>query len=194
MALNEKFKTLLGNDYTEEMTAEQVLEKLAEKNIADLSTGDYVSKNKYNDAVKQASKAEKDLNDFKNKQLSAEERAKKEIEDALKAKDDLAASLKAELNKAKVEKVFAGAGLDEAKIGGISSAVTPETAEAIVALMKENTDIAVQKAKEEALKNFKSPDAGKGNTDKAWGEMTLDERTELKLRDPARYNELKNKK
>lgn len=200
MAL-EKMKALLGADYTDGMTDAEILAKLEEKNLVDLSRGDYVSKNKYSDAVQKASvaeekatNAEKALNEIKDAQLSAEERAQKQLAEAMKAKDELNATLEAELNKAKVEKIFAGAGLADEQIDTLSSSVTPDTAKEIVELMKANSEAAVKKAKEEALKDFKSPDGGKPAPEKSFSEMSLDERTALKLSDPARYEMLKNSK
>lgn len=200
MAL-EKMKALLGEDYTDGMTDAEILAKLEEKNLVDLSKGDYVSKNKYSDAVQKASaaeekatNAEKALNEIKDAQLSAEERAQKQLAEAMKAKDELNATLEAELNKAKVEKIFAGAGLADEQIDTLSSSVTPDTAKEIVELMKANSEAAVKKAKEEALKDFKSPDGGKPAPEKSFSEMTLDELTELKRTDPARYEMLKNSK
>lgn len=200
MAL-EKMKALLGADYTDGMTDAEILAKLEEKNLVDLSKGDYVSKNKYSDAVQKASaaeekatNAEKALNEIKDAQLSAEERAQKQLAEAMKAKDELNATLEAELNKAKVEKIFAGAGLADEQIDTLSSSVTPDTAKEIVELMKANSEAAVKKAKEEALKDFKSPDGGKPAPEKSFSEMNLDERTALKLSDPARYEQLKNSK
>lgn len=201
MALSEKMIALLGADYVEGMSDADALAKLDEKNLVDLSKGDYVSKNKYSDAVQKASvaeekatNAEKALNEIKDAQLSAEERAQKQLAEAMKAKDELNATLEAELNKAKVEKIFAGAGLADEQIDTLSSSVTPDTAKEIVELMKANSEAAVKKAKEEALKDFKSPDGGKPAPEKTFSEMSLDERTALKLSDPARYEQLKNSK
>jgi len=201
MAISEKIKALLGADYTEGMTEAEALEKLDGKNIVDLAKGEYTSSNKYNDelrkrkdAEEKATNAEKALNEIKDAQLSAEERAQKQLAEAMKAKDELNATLEAELNKAKVEKIFAGAGLADEQIDTLSSSVTPDTAKEIVELMKANSEAAVKKAKEEALKDFKSPDGGKPAPEKSFSEMTLDELTELKRTDPARYEMLKNSK
>jgi [acyl-carrier-protein] S-malonyltransferase len=85
-------------------------------------------------------------------------------------------------------------GLADEQIDTLSSSVTPDTAKEIVELMKANSEAAVKKAKEEALKDFKSPDGGKPAPEKSFSEMTLDELTELKRTDPARYEMLKNSK
>lgn len=190
MELNDKLKAILGDDYKDGMTEADVIAVLNGKNIADLSKGEYVSKQKYDTEVKKANDVQKNFDDYKASKMSDEEKAAA----ADLAKDESIATLTKELNKAKVEKVFASAGVGEDKIGSFADSVTPETASAIIALMKEREAQAVKVAKEEALKDFQSPDGGNPAPDKTYAEMSLDERMALKRADPARYEQLKNSK
>lgn len=68
-------KELLGDAYKEGMTFEEVENALSNKNLADLSTGNYVAVGKYNSAI-----AERD--DFKAKYTAKLTEAEKEAEQA----------------------------------------------------------------------------------------------------------------
>lgn len=200
MEINEKIKAIIGDDYADDLTAEQILEKLNEKNLADLSKGDYVAKAKFKaeEELRKAAetarkKAEDDLNEQKKSQLSAEEKAAQEIAEALKAKDNSIETLTAELNRAKAEKVFAEAGLTEEQYANFVDGVSVDTAKSIVEMVKAREANVIQVAKEEALKNFKEPPAGK-TVEKKLSEMSLDEQQKLRAENPAEYDRLLKQK
>ena len=70
-------KELLGDAYKEGMTFEEIEAALSTKKLADLSTGDYVSKGKLTDYEARAKKAEEELR----KRMTDDEKRAQEIAD-----------------------------------------------------------------------------------------------------------------
>ena len=156
MELSEAIIKALGSDYKEEMTAEEVITALGGKKIVDLSKGGYVSEDKYTNAVNDKKKAEKDYNTLKMSQMSEEEKR----DEALKEKDNRIAEVEKELRKAQSEKVFAASGLAEEDYASVVDFVTPEQAVSFVAIINKAKEAAKQEAKEQAMRDFKSPQGG----------------------------------
>lgn len=75
---------LLGNDFKDGMNFDEINTALATKNIADLSSGNYVSKGKFDAELIKAKKIEEDFNAFKTTNMTEEqkraEQAKMEAE------------------------------------------------------------------------------------------------------------------
>lgn len=193
MEISEKIKAILGEELADDMTAEQILEKLNGKNVVDLAKGDYTSKAKYEAEVKAKEDAKKALADYQKSQMSAEEKAAEEIAEKMREKDELTQQLTAELNKTKAEKVFAEAGISEEQYANLVSGVDVDTAKLIVEMVKARENDARQSAKEEALKNFKSPPAGNTVPDKKLEDMSLDELQKLRAENPTEYDKLYRK-
>lgn len=188
MTLSDAIIKALGSDYKEEMTAEEVITALGNKKIVDLSKGGYVSEDKYNSAVSDKKKVENEFNALKTSQMSAEEL--KEAE--LKAKDERLAEVEKALNKAKAEKVFVASGVSEDDYAPIVDFVSPEQAVTLVEIINKTKEAAKQEAKEEAMRNYKSPTGGGTPPTKKWSEMSLDEKNKLYKDDPEEYERLKN--
>lgn len=185
MTLSDAIIKALGSDYKEEMTAEEVITALGNKKIVDLDKGGYVSESKYNSAISDKNKAEKAL---KTSQMSAEELREAE----LKAKDEKLAEVEKALNKAKAEKVFVASGVSEDDYAAIVDFVSPEQAVTLVGIINKTKEAAKQEAKEEAMRNYKSPTGGGTSPTKKWSEMSLDEKNKLYKDDPKEYERLKN--
>jgi hypothetical protein len=60
-------KELLGDAYREDMTIAEIESALAGKKLADLSTGEYVSKKKYDDEVSKRTSLETKITELENK-------------------------------------------------------------------------------------------------------------------------------
>lgn len=60
-------KELLGESYREDMTLAEIESALAGKKLADLSTGEYVSKKKYDDEVSKRTALESKVSELENK-------------------------------------------------------------------------------------------------------------------------------
>ena len=76
----ENLKDLLGEAYHDGITAEEVNSFFAGKNFADLSTGQYVDKNKYDRDIQGLNATIAEKNTALNARLTDEERAKQERE------------------------------------------------------------------------------------------------------------------
>ena len=76
----ENLKDLLGEEYHDGITAEEVNNFFAGKNFADLSTGQYVDKNKYDRDIQGLNATIAEKNTALNARLTDEERAKQERE------------------------------------------------------------------------------------------------------------------
>lgn len=73
--MNEELKALLGDSYKENMTLEEVGEFFKGKKFADLSSGQYVDKNKYDNAVNDLNKKLTDANNQLTAKMTDEEKA-----------------------------------------------------------------------------------------------------------------------
>ena len=75
-------RELLGDAYKEGITFEEVETALANKNLADLSTGNYVAVGKYNSAIAERDDFKSKYNDFKSKYNAKLTEAEREAEQA----------------------------------------------------------------------------------------------------------------
>lgn len=172
-------KELLGDLYTPEIEA-----KLQGKKMVDLSTGGYVSVDKYNAEVlaKQQLEAQKsaldvELNKKNESQLSDAEKMQQLIKDTAEAK----ANLIKERNKLEAEKVLSKAGLEESdysnyidKIITEDVEVTKSIAQSIVDTINKQKTKAEQDLRTELEKINTLPPAGNPHK-----EMTLDDFNKL---------------
>ena len=172
-------KELLGDLYTPEIEA-----KLQGKKMVDLSTGGYVSVDKYNAEVlaKQQLEAQKsaldvELNKKNESQLSDAEKMQQLIKDTAEAK----ANLIKERNKLEAEKVLSKAGLEESdysnyidKIITEDVEVTKSIAQSIVDTINKQKTKAEQDLRTELEKANTLPPAGNPHK-----EMTLDDFNKL---------------
>ena len=76
----ENLKGLLGEAYHDEITAEEVNSFFAGKNFADLSTGQYVDKNKYDRDIQSLNTTITEKQNALNAKLTDDERASQERE------------------------------------------------------------------------------------------------------------------
>lgn len=90
----ENLKGLLGEAYHDDMTAEEVNTFFAGKNFADLSSGQFIDKNKYDREIQTLNTTIAEKENALNAKLSDSERADKERDDAQKEIQRLTALLK----------------------------------------------------------------------------------------------------
>lgn len=81
--MNEELKALLGDSYKEGMTLEEVGAFFKGKKFADLSTGQYVDKNKFDNTVNDLNKKLTDANTQLNAKLTDDEKAQQKQQDQL---------------------------------------------------------------------------------------------------------------
>ena len=196
MPVSETLKAILGESYKEDMTSDEILEALNKNpNIADISSGNYVSAQKHNDAMAKARKKEQELKD----KLSSNEQALKDkmtddekAEQSIKEQEALLANQAEEIRKLKVSTICANAGLKEEQYKGIvDSGASADIATAFVNTLTAQTQELSDRIKELELDGFISPNGGTGNKDVPLSEMTLDEQVTLKRTNPKEYERRK---
>jgi len=110
---NENLKTLLGSDFKDGMTSDEIVEVLSNKNLADLSKGEYVAKAKFDDVSKTKSNYEKQLADIRNANLTEQEKSAAEN----KALQEKLSTLQKQVTKSEIEKILIGTGLSDKEYG-----------------------------------------------------------------------------
>lgn len=159
-------KTLLGDDYKEGLTIEEIDKWLEGKKLVDPDTlPKSVSKDVFDKTASELAKTKKELRQLQETSMTADEKLKAETE---KAKE-LQITYAKELAKVKAKEIFVTAGLAEADYGSILDVVVSEDEETTKTRAKSMVDLisaqkaAVEKAvKAELLKGTPKPPAGGG--------------------------------
>lgn len=157
-------KTLLGASYKEGITEAEINEALKDRNIADLATGDYVGKGKYDAAIKKNEELKSELDGFKESHKDYDD-IKKELE-----------GLKAEKKDAETKATLVGYGADEKSVdyvkflvesGKIDAGKDGKNLEASVKkFLTDNPQYAAQKPGPQKLKPFVTNPNNTGDDDK----------------------------
>ncbi len=161
-------KTLLGDDYKDGMTIEEINAALADKNFVDSSTlPKSVSKDVFDKTASELAKTKKELRKLQEDTMTAEEKLNAETE---KAKE-LQSTYAKELAKLKAKEIFVEAGLIEKDYASLLDAVVSEDEEVTTTRAKAMVDVinaqkqAVEQAvKAELLKGTPKPPAGGGGS------------------------------
>ena len=159
-------KTLLGDDYKEGMTVEEINAALADKNFVDSSTlPKSVSKEVFDKTASELAAVKKKLRELQESSMTAEEKLKVETEKT----QELQKTYAKELAKLKAKEVFVTAGLTETDYSPLLDVVITEDEEVTVSRAKSMVNVinaqkqAVEKAvKAELLKDTPKPPAGEG--------------------------------
>lgn len=190
-------KELLGDDYKDEMTVEEIETALADKTFVDPSTlPKSVTKDVFDKTASELAKVKKELKSLQEKSMTDEEKLQAEIE---KAKETQANYAK-ELAKLTAKEIFVSAGLKEDDYSPIlevvvteDSEITKSRAQSMVDLIVAQKEAVEKSVKAELLKSTKRPPGGAGGktvTQKQFDEMGWRERTELKQKDPELFKQL----
>ena len=192
-----EIKDLLGSDYKEGMTIEEINAALAGKTFVDPTTlGKTVSKETFDKTASELAEAKRKLDEQAKAGLSETERLKAALEEAEEAKRGFAIKS----NRMDVEKIFLTAGLSDADytpfIDGIVSedaAASVSIANAIVktlAAQKKATDAAVRK---ELFNGAAKPAADHGDpamTLTDFRKLSPTERLEFSMKHPEQYQKM----
>lgn len=161
----ENVKAVLGAEFKEGMTSEEILGVLSSKKLADLSTGQYVAKGKLDEMSSKAKTLEVQLAEIEKAKLTEDEKKTREQEE----KDKLIQTLVAENNKTKAEKVLVGAGLEETEYSKVLDKIieaNPNKASEIANEIKDLIAIVTKKTEDrlnqELVKGLGNPASGKG--------------------------------
>lgn len=177
------FGTIFGD--AESMTKEQLDAALQAKGIklADLGTGEYVSAGKYQNAVSE-------LDQLKQHQMTDAEKQAADIA-AIKAQN---AALMKDRRKSKIESALAKSGIKSdgyAKLIDKFSDMEDEDAMAgaqtIIDTYNAEKEAIATAIRQELMQGMKQPSDGNAPTNKEFSKMTMQERMELKQKNPELY-------
>ncbi len=179
-------KELLGDAYREDMTLEEVEQALEGINLVDPDKlPKSVSKEVFDKTASELARLKKELKELQEKNMTAEEKLKLELEKAAESQ----AQYKRELSKLRAREIFVTAGLSEEDYTPLIDIVVSEDEEVTKVRAKSMVDvIAVQKkavektVKAELLKGTPKPEPG----DPSKG-MTLDDFRKMSLMDKQRF-------
>lgn len=191
-------QSLLGEEYREGMTIDEINAVLANRQFVDPTTlPKSVEKHIFDKTASELSKVKKELNELKNNSLTDEEK----VNAAIAAADARANEYSAKLNRLDVEKLFMADGLTEDDYADLIEDIVSEDSEKTMKLAKslltvvKNQKSAAEKAlRAELLKKTPKPPAGEPGGE----EMTLDkfrklspkERYDFSVSNPEEYKKL----
>ena len=190
-------KELLGDAYREDMTLEEVEQALEGINLVDPATlPKSVSKEVFDKTASELARVKKELKELQEKNMTAEEKLKLELEKAAEAQ----AQYKRELAKVRATEIFVAAGLTEDDYKTLLDIVVSEDEEETKVRAKSMVDViasqkkAVEKAvKAELLKGTPKPEPGapfKPMTLEDFRKMSLMEKQRFARENPELYQEL----
>ena len=179
-------RELLGDAYREDMTLEEVEQALEGVNLVDPATlPKSVSKEVFDKTASELARVKKELRELQEKNMTAEEKLKLELEKAAESQ----AQYKRELSKLRAREIFVTAGLSEEDYTPLIDIVVSEDEEVTKVRAKSMVDViaaqkkAVEKTvKAELLKGTPKPEPG----DPSKG-MTLDDFRKMSLMDKQRF-------
>ena len=191
-------QTLLGEEYREGMTIDEINAVLANRQFVDPTTlPKSVEKSIFDKTASELSKVKKELGELKNNNLTGEEK----VNAAIAAADARANEYSVKLNRLEVEKLFIADGLTEADYAELIEDIVSEDSEKTMKLAKnllavvKNQKSAAEKAiRAELLKKTPKPPAGEPGNDV----MTMDkfrklspkERYDFSVSNPEEYKKL----
>ena len=191
-------QTLLGDDYREGMTVEEINGILANKQFVDPTTlPKSVEKSIFDKTASELSKVKKELAELKASTMSDDEKVNAAIAKAESKEKEFTAKL----NRLDVEKLFVAEGLTEADYAELIDDIVSEDAEKTMKLannvlsMVKNQKSAAEKAlKAELLKKTPKPPAGDGGNKEMTladlRKMTPQERYDYSVSNPEEYKKL----
>ena len=191
-------QTLLGEDYREGMTVEEINGVLANKQFVDPTTlPKSVEKSVFDKTASELSKVKKELAALKTTAMSDDEK----VQDAIRKAESKEKEFTAKLNQLDVEKLFVAEGLTETDYSDLIDDIVSEDSEKTMKLAKnvltmvKSQKTAVEKAlKAELLKKTPKPPAGDGD-DKSislsdFRKMSPQERYQFSVNNPEEYKKL----
>lgn len=159
-------KDLLGDQYKEGMTVEEITAAIATKDFIDKSTlPPSVDKTVFDKTASELAAAKKALKEFETKNLSAEEQLKRQQEEFMASQK----TLNGELARIAAKELFVSAGLKEADYADMMAVVVKDDVEStktaasqVVKMLTAQKAEIEKKVKEELLKGTPTPPGGAG--------------------------------
>lgn len=191
-------QSLLGEEYREGMTVEEINTALANRQFVDPETlPKSVEKHIFDKTASELAKVKKELGELKNNNLTGEEK----VNAAIAAADARANEYTVKLNRLEVEKLFVADGLTEADyadlIDDIVSEDTDKTiklAKNLLAVVKSQKSAAEKSIRAELLKKTPKPPAGDNDgevmTMEKFRKLSPKERFDFSVNNPEEYKKL----
>lgn len=173
-------KTLLGDDYKENLTLEEIDALLKDKKLVDPETlPKSVSKETFDKTASELAKYKKELKELQTKNMTDEEKIQEELNKAT----ELQNQFQKELAKIKAKEIFVEAGLKDDDYSSILDSVVTEDEEvtqtramAMVKLINSQKDAVEKAVKAELLKGTPKPPGGEGGKDTDYSKLIDDAR------------------
>ena len=192
-------QSLLGDEYREGMTVEEINTILANKQFVDPTTlPKSVEKSVFDKTASELAKVKKELGELKNNTLTGEEK----VNAAIAAADARANEYSVKLNRLDIEKLFVADGLAEADYADFIEDIVSEDGEksmklakSLLTVIKSQKSAAEKALRAELLKKTPKPPNGDPGND---GGMTMDkfrklspkERYDFSVNNPEEYKKL----
>lgn len=191
-------QTLLGEEYREGMTIEEINAVLANRQFVDPATlPKSVEKTVFDKTASELAKVKKELNDLKTTQMTDDEK----VNAAIAKADSREKEFTAKLNRLDVEKLFVAEGLTEADYAELIDDIVSEDADKtmklaknVLAMVKSQKSAAEKALKAELLKKTPKPPAGEGDdkpiTLADFRKLSPQERYDFSVKNPEEYKKL----
>lgn len=159
-------KKMLGNKYTEDMTADELLAAIEELELVNAEdTRNTVDKATFDKTASELSKVKKELNALKTASMTDSEKLQQELDKATETQTKYAK----ELSKLRAKEIFVTAGLAETEYESLlefvvsdEEEVTKANAARLVDLISAQKTAAEKAVRAELIKNTPKPPAGSG--------------------------------
>lgn len=191
-------QSLLGDEYREGMTVEEINAVLANRQFVDPTTlPKSVEKSIFDKTASELAKVKKELGELKNSNLTGEEKVNAAIAAAQARENEFAVKL----NRLEVEKLFMADGLAEADYADLIDDIVSEDADktmklakSLLAVVKSQKSAAEKAIRAELLKKTPKPPAGDpGNevmTKEKFRKLSPKERYDFSVNNPEEYQKL----
>ena len=191
-------QSLLGDEYREGMTVDEINAVLANRQFVDPTTlPKSVEKHIFDKTASELAKVKKELGELKNDNLTGEEK----VNAAIAAADARANEYSMKLNRLEVEKLFMADGLTEADYADLIEDIVSEDADktlklakSLLAVVKSQKSAAEKSIRAELLKKTPKPPAGEpgndGMTMDKFRKLSPKERYDFSVSNPEEYQKL----
>ena len=191
-------QSLLGEEYRDGMTIEEINGVLANRQFVDPTTlPKSVEKHIFDKTASELAKVKKELGELKNNNLSDEEK----VNAAIAAADARANEYSLKMNRLDVEKLFLADGLTEADYADLIDDIVSEDsdktiklAKSLLAVVKSQKSAAEKSLRAELLKKTPKPPAGdtgsEGMTMEKFRKLSPKERFDFSVNNPEEYKKL----
>ncbi len=191
-------QSLLGDEYREGMTIDEINAVLANRQFVDPATlPKSVEKSIFDKTASELDKVKKELGELKNSNLTGEEK----VNAAIAAADARANEYSVKLNRLEIEKMFIADGLAESDYADLIDDIVSEDAnktmklaKSLLAVVRSQKSAAEKAVRAELLKKTPKPPTGvhgkEGMTIEKFRKLSPKERYDFSVNNPEEYQKL----